>query len=135
MCLKLLSPRGASVGEKDIHMVSRLAHFLYEPIKFLHLRTVCRNRDSLSARSLVRESIERCDSFVACRCFARCDIDFGAASLEKTACFQLAVESLLLGKQISLETFSPQQRRKMQPCSYRGPVDNEVTKLISTTKV
>lgn len=96
MCLKLLSPRGASVGEKDIHMVSRLAHFLYEPIKFLHLRTVCRNRDSLSARSLVRESIERCDSFVACRCFAGCDIDFGAACLEKTACFQLAVEYLSL---------------------------------------
>lgn len=84
MRLKLLTPRGARIREKDIDVVSRLAHFCYKSIELLYFGVVCGDSDGVSIGPLIGESIECCDSFIACRSFSGCDVDFRATGLEKT---------------------------------------------------
>lgn len=82
--LEFLAPCRARIRKQDIHMVRCLFHFSNESIQFIHARTIGGDGDGLRAEALVRERVERGDGFFAGAGFSRCDVDFGAASLEKT---------------------------------------------------
>lgn len=83
VCIELLAPGCAGIGEQDIHMVGCLGHLGGETAQFLDLGAVGRDGDRLCAGSFVGEGVESCDGFVAGLLLARGDVDFGAACLEE----------------------------------------------------
>ncbi len=83
MCIKLLSPRRPRIGKQDIHMISRLAHFLHQSFYISDLSAVSGHADGLGAGTLVREGVEGGAGLVAGRGFAGGYVDFGAAGLEE----------------------------------------------------
>lgn len=85
--LEFLSPCRARIRKQNIHMICSLVHLSNESIQFVHARTIGGDGDGLRAGALVRERVERGDGFFTGTGFSRCDVDFGAASLEKTILF------------------------------------------------
>lgn len=91
MRVELLPPRSARVGEQDIHMIRRLAHFSHQMLDVLDLGAVGGNRDGNGAGKFRWESVQGFAGGFACRGFAGCDVDFGTAGLEETGRFGLVV--------------------------------------------
>jgi hypothetical protein len=116
MRVKLLPPRRTRIGEQDIHMVRRLAHFRHQTLDIRDLGAVGGNRDGNSARNFRWESVQGFAGGFACRRFTGCDVDFGTAGLEETGRFGLAMV---------LDSRAPGRSRGSSPLRRRGMRDRK----------
>lgn len=65
MRLELFAPGGARVGEEDVNVVRRLAHFGHEAVQLRHLGVVGGDGDGLRAGPFVGQRVQRRHGLVA----------------------------------------------------------------------
>lgn len=81
--VKRLAPRGARIGEQDVHSVRVFPDAVEKRLDALDGGTVRGHGDGLASRREVGELVEEGDGLVAGRGFAGGDEDFGAACLKE----------------------------------------------------
>ncbi len=66
MRIKFLSPRRASIGEQDIDVIRRLAHFFHQSLDLARFRTISRYGNGFGTRTEIGQGVQRRDSRIAC---------------------------------------------------------------------
>lgn len=80
--LEFAAPGRARVREKNVNVVGVLFNFLDQSLDLRDFGAIGGDRDGFA---FAWQSIESCDSIVACAGFAGCDEDLGTACLEESA--------------------------------------------------
>lgn len=81
--IEFLAPGRTGIGKEDIHMISRLAHFGDQSVQLVHTGAISWHGDGLSAGPLVRQGVQRGDSFVAGILLAGGDVHLGTTGLQE----------------------------------------------------
>ena len=83
VCIELLTPSSPSVGEQNIHMISRFPDFIHQMLNIGDLGAVCSNRNGDGARAFGWKSVQGLAGSFARGGFSRCDVNFGTAGLKE----------------------------------------------------